>query len=57
MMDDLCHALIYIRDHINEHCPDADPNQIFLSGHSAGAHLITLLFLDKSPLLRHEFAP
>ncbi len=57
MMYDLCYALIYIRDHINEHHPDADSYQIFLSGHSAGAHSITLLFLDKSPLLRHEFAP
>jgi arylformamidase len=55
MLDDICYALVYIRDHLNEHCPDADPNQIFLSGHSAGAHLISLLVLDKSHLLRHEF--
>ncbi|CAF4058204.1 unnamed protein product, partial [Rotaria sordida] len=33
----------------------ADPNQIFLSGYSAGAHLISLLVLDKSHLHRHEF--
>ncbi|CAF0939124.1 unnamed protein product [Adineta steineri] len=55
MLDDLSYALIYIREHINEHCPDADPNQIFLTGHSAGAHLISLLTLDKSHLLRHNF--
>ena len=55
MMDDLCRALVYIRDHINEHCPDADSNQIFLSGHSSGAHLISLLILDKSHLPCHEF--
>jgi arylformamidase len=45
---------MYIRDHIHEHCPEADPSQIFLSGHSAGAHLISLLVLDKSHLSRHE---
>jgi acetyl esterase/lipase len=56
MIDDISRALVYIRDHINEHCPDADPNQIFLSGHSAGAHLITLLILDKSHLVRHNFS-
>lgn len=57
MMDDICLALVYIRDHIHEHCPQADPNQLFLSGHSAGAHLISLLVLDKSHLLRHDFPP
>ncbi|CAF1098849.1 unnamed protein product [Rotaria sordida] len=56
MMDDLCRALVYIRDHINEHCPNADPKQIFLSGHSSGAYLISLLILDKSHLHRHEFS-
>ncbi|CAF4252777.1 unnamed protein product [Rotaria sp. Silwood2] len=55
MMNDLCHAVVYIRNHINEHCPDADSNQIFLSGHSGGALLISLLVLDKSHLIRHEF--
>ncbi len=56
MVDDLCRALVYIRDHIHEHCPQADPNQIFLSGHSAGAHLISLLVLDKTHLERHEYS-
>lgn len=56
MLDDICRALIYIRDHINEHCSQADINQIFLSGHSAGAHLISLLVLDRSHFIRHEFS-
>ncbi|UJR21440.1 hypothetical protein I4U23_024526 [Adineta vaga] len=56
MMDDIARALVYIRDHINEHCSHADPNQIFLSGHSAGSHLISLLVLDKSHLQRHHFS-
>lgn len=55
MMDDISRALVYVRDHIQEHCSDADPNQIFLSGHSAGTHLISLLVLDKSHLQRHHF--
>ena len=56
MMDDLCRALVYVRDHITEHCPDADPDQIYLSGHSAGAHLISLLVLDQSHFLRHDLS-
>ena len=55
MVDDLCRALVYIRDHIHEHCPQADPDQIFLSGHSAGAHLISLLVLDKTHFQRHNY--
>lgn len=56
MVDDLCQALIYVRDHIHEHCPQADPDQIFLSGHSAGAHLISLLVLDKTYCQRHNYS-
>ncbi|UJR27974.1 hypothetical protein I4U23_009232 [Adineta vaga] len=56
MVDDLCYALIYIRDHIHEHYPQADPEQIFLSGHSAGAHLISLLVLDNSHFQRHNLS-
>ena len=55
-IDDLCHVLVYVRDHIHEHCSQADPNQIFLSGHSAGAHLISLLVLNKSYFERHQFS-
>lgn len=57
MLDDLCRALIYVRDHIHEHYAQADASQLFLSGHSAGAHLISLLALDSSHLLRHQFSP
>lgn len=57
MADDLCRALVYIRDHIHEHYPNADPSQIFLSGHSAGGHLVSLLVLDSSHFLRHNFDP
>ncbi|CAF1441871.1 unnamed protein product [Adineta ricciae] len=56
MVDDLCYALIYVRDHIHEHYPQADPDQIFLSGHSAGAHLISLLILDRSHFERHNLS-
>jgi acetyl esterase/lipase len=56
MVDDICYALVYIRDHIHEHYPQADPEQIFLSGHSAGAHLISLLVLDKYHFERHQLS-
>lgn len=55
MMDDLCRALVYVRNHIHEHCPQADPDQIFISGHSAGAHLVSLLVLDKTYFQRHHY--
>ena len=55
MVDDLSRALVYIRNHIHEHHPQADPDQIFLSGHSAGAHLISLLVLDKTHFERHHY--
>jgi acetyl esterase/lipase len=55
MVDDLGRALVYIRDHIHEHYPQADPDQIFLSGHSAGAHLISLLILDKTHFERLNY--
>jgi acetyl esterase/lipase len=56
MVDDICRALVYIRDHIHEHSSQADPEQIFLSGHSAGAHLISLLVLDKTHCERHGYS-
>src|SRR5262245_25408656 len=56
MVDDLCRALVYIRDHIHEHYPQADTDQIFLSGHSAGAHLTSLLVLDKTHVERHQYS-
>jgi acetyl esterase/lipase len=55
MIDDLCRALVYIRENIHKHYPQADPDQIFLSGHSAGAHLVSLLVLDKSHFERHNY--
>ena len=57
MVDDICRALAYIRNHIQEHCPRADPDQVFISGHSAGAHLISLLVVDRSYFLRHHLSP
>jgi acetyl esterase/lipase len=54
MLDDICYALIHVRQQIQQHCPQADPDQLFLSGHSAGAHLISLLLLDPSHLQRHQ---
>lgn len=55
MLDDIAHALVYVHEHIQDHCADADPEQIFLSGHSAGAHLVSLLALDPTYLQRRQF--
>ncbi|CAF1264469.1 unnamed protein product [Didymodactylos carnosus] len=46
MLEDVCRAITYVREHIEEHCQQADINSIYLSGHSAGAHLISLLVLN-----------
>lgn len=41
MLDDLAASIAWTRDHIAVH--GGDPNKIVLAGHSAGAHLISLL--------------
>ena len=47
-IDDLAHALAWVHDHIAEY--GGDPNNIFLYGHSAGAHLVALLATDERRL-------
>lgn len=53
MMDDPARVIKWVVQHINEYVDYADPSQCFLSGHSAGAHLISLLATDHSYLQRH----
>ncbi len=42
---DFARAVRYVRDNISKY--GGDPEKIFLSGHSAGAHLAALIALDK----------
>jgi acetyl esterase/lipase len=48
VMVDPASAAKWVKTHIAEY--DGDPNRIFLAGHSAGAHLLTMLALN-SPYL------
>jgi acetyl esterase/lipase len=43
---DVCRAVKWVREHLVEHVPQADVDRIFLSGHSAGAHLVSLVSTD-----------
>lgn len=48
---DLAHAVKWIRNNIRSHIPEANPNKIFLSGHSAGGHLVSLLATDRKSVV------
>jgi len=43
-------SLIWCKNNLNKYVNNADMNQLFLSGHSAGAHLATLVTLDRQYL-------
>jgi acetyl esterase/lipase len=49
---DVARAVAWIKRHLREHVPEADPDRLFLSGHSAGAHLVSLLATDPQYLRR-----
>ncbi|MCL4201674.1 MAG: alpha/beta hydrolase fold domain-containing protein [Pirellulaceae bacterium] len=48
LIQDVARAVAWVHDHIAEH--GGDPSQIFLTGHSAGAHLVALLGTDAKRL-------
>lgn len=35
-----------VHQHLPDHVPSADMDRVYLSGHSAGAHLVSLVALD-----------
>jgi len=47
---DVARAIVWVQKNIQKYCPQIDGSCIFLSGHSAGAHLISLVTLDHSYL-------
>jgi dipeptidyl aminopeptidase/acylaminoacyl peptidase len=49
---DVASAFAWVHDHIAEH--GGRPDRIFISGHSAGAHLVSLLATDESYLKEHK---
>lgn len=48
IVQDVARAVAWVHDHIAEH--GGDPEQVFLTGHSAGAHLAALLGTDAKRL-------
>ncbi len=48
MAGDIASAIAWVRQHIAEY--GGDPSRIFLMGHSAGAHLVTLVATDETYL-------
>ena len=47
-IDDVCASIAWIQQHIKKH--GGDPNQLYLLGHSAGAHLAALAAVDQKRL-------
>jgi acetyl esterase/lipase len=54
-IEDAAAAVAWVFQHIQEY--GGDPKRIFLSGHSAGAYLSTLVTLDKSYLQKYNIDP
>lgn len=48
LIQDVARAVAWVHDHIAEY--GGDPSQLFLTGHSAGAHLVALLGTDAKRL-------
>jgi acetyl esterase/lipase len=55
MLDDVTNAMLWTRAHVAE--LGGDPDRIYLVGHSAGGHLVSLLGSDTSQLSRRGFDP
>jgi len=54
-VNDVAAAVAWLRSHIAEY--GGSPDKIFLMGHSAGCHLVTLTGLDPRPLARFGLKP
>jgi acetyl esterase/lipase len=56
-------AIRWVRDNIGAHCPEvlcegeSQPRGVFLTGHSAGAHLISLIAADSRYLVAQQVPP
>ena len=50
-VDDIAAAISWVHKNIADH--GGDPDRIFLMGHSAGAHLVSLVATDQRQLKRH----
>lgn len=54
-IDDVARAVAWVKAHISNY--GGDPGRMFLSGHSAGAQLVTRAALDPESLARHSLSP
>lgn len=52
---DCAEAIAYVKDHASDW--NADPDQLIIMGHSAGAHLAAILATDESLLAKHHLKP
>jgi len=54
-IEDVARGFAWVFEHIDEF--GGDPDEIFIVGHSAGGHLVSLLALDKRYLAAHDLSP
>lgn len=53
-IEDVARALAWLHENIAKH--GGDPNRLFISGHSAGGHLVALLALNEKYLKAHNLS-
>jgi len=49
-VQDVARSIAWVYNNLTQMCPHADLDKVFISGHSAGAHLATLVALDHAYL-------
>lgn len=52
IIDDAACAIAWVMDNISEY--GGNPDKVFISGHSAGGYLVTMVGLDKSRLAKYD---
>lgn len=52
IIDDAACAIVWVMDNISQY--GGNPDKVFISGHSAGGYLVTMVGLDKSRLAKYD---
>ncbi len=51
-VEDVASAIAWLHEHAEQH--GGDPDKIFIMGHSAGCHLVSLVATSTAPLAKHD---
>lgn len=56
-IQDVAMSISWIHNNIQKHVPNVSLDHIFIGGHSAGGHMVSLLMTDPIFLARHQLKP